>query len=297
MDEQMSRVRPDTESAPARWASVTVAVDAQVPHDEALRWIARHTVDGIEHVRIVGVDPPVNEAPDTTARTDDALVEAVRAACPGVTVSLARRPGPVTDAIVDESGGDDLLVVGAYRSRRGATAGRNPARIAERAFVPTVVVPDVPHPIDGDVVLAVDEPLDPGAEAIAVAEALRRRRRLTLLRAWEMPVLTRTGLTDFAEDPLRWRRVNAELLERATAQLRARHPELRIHPLLVEGHPGRAIADHTRLASLVVLGQGHVHVLSGSVLHDLLRETSSPVCVVPPAAASAAVDEPEEATA
>ncbi len=193
---------------------------------------------------------------------------------------------------MDESDDGDLLVVGTYRGRRGSTAGGDPARVAERAAVPTVVVPEGPHPIAGDVVLAVDEPLDAHAEALAVAEARRTHRRLTLLRAWEMPVLTRTGLTDFAEEPLRWRTRNAELLQRVTAAVTARHPDVRVHPLLVEGRPGHAIAAHTRRASLVVLGVGHVHALSGSVLHDVLRETVSPVLVVPPAAHTAtAIDE------
>ncbi|MCS5514108.1 hypothetical protein NY537_15305 [Curtobacterium flaccumfaciens pv. betae] len=97
-------------------------------------------------------------------------------------------------------------------------------------------------------------------------------------------MLTRTGLTDFAEDPLRWRARNAELLQRVTEDLTARFPAVRIRPLLVEGHPGHAIASRTRRASLVVLGRGHVRVLSGALLHDVVRETAAPVCVVPPAA-------------
>ncbi|MBF4614958.1 universal stress protein [Curtobacterium sp. VKM Ac-1376] len=150
--------------------------------------------------------------------------------------------------------------------------------------MPTVIVPEGPHPIDGDVVLALEEPIDERAVSIAVDEAVRRNRRLTLLRAWEMPVSTRTGITGFADDPMRWRTRNAELLQRVTDELTARYPALRIRPLLVEGHPGHATASRTRRASLVVLGRGHVRVLSGALLHDVLRETGAPVCVVPPAA-------------
>jgi hypothetical protein len=267
--------------------SITLGVDATAPHEQARAWVAERAADGTRTVQIVAVDPG-GRAPDGTAD----LVVAMRDACPTTTVTASHRSGSMVGALVGASENDDLLVVGSFRSKRGSTVGRMPERLAERALVPVVVVPDTERPIEGDVVLAVDEPLDERAVAIAVSEAIRRHRRLTMLRAWEMPVITRTGLTDFAEDPLRWRRINAEILARATATIRERFPEVRVHELLVEGHPGRAIVDHTRLASLVVLGQGHVHVLSGSVLHDVIRESFVPVCVVP--AGATAQDEAEE---
>ncbi|ROS73816.1 universal stress protein family protein [Curtobacterium sp. PhB130] len=271
------------------WRTVTLAADAARPHEEAIAWVAARAGTGIEHVRVVGVDPALEGRVGSDGkRVAEHVADETRDALPGVDVAIVRHAGPLDAALVRESDAGDLLVVGTFRSRRGSTAGNGPARVAERSAVPTVVVPDGPHPIDGDVVLAVEEPLDERAVAIAVDEARRRHRRLTVLRAWEMPVLTRTGLTDFAEDPLRWRRQNEALLQRATAVLAARYPDVRVRPLLVEGHPGRAIAAHTRQASLVVLGQGHVHVLSGSVLHDVLRATVSPVCVVPPSAHEAA---------
>ncbi|KTR41892.1 hypothetical protein NS263_03415 [Curtobacterium oceanosedimentum] len=268
-----------------RWRAVTLAADATRPHDEAVRWLAARAGTGVERVHVIGADPASESRTGPTgAGVADAVAAAVRSALPHARVVVRRHAGHPAHALVEESDDGDLLVVGTFRNRRGSTAGGEAARIAERVSVPTVVVPEGPHPIAGDVVLAVDEPVDEHAEAIAVAEARRTHRRLTLLRAWEMPVLTRTGLTDFAEDPLRWRSRNAELLERITVEVRARHPDVRVHALLVEGHPGRAIAAHTRRASLVVLGVGHVHALSGSVLHDVLRETVAPVCVVPPAA-------------
>ncbi|QSB22380.1 universal stress protein [Curtobacterium sp. 24E2] len=263
-----------------RWTTVTLAADAAMPHDEALRWIVARAGAGVERLRIIGAD----HALEGRTPVADQLAEAARTALPGVAVEVLRHAGPFAAALVEESDGGDLLVIGSFRHRRGSTAGGDPARVAERAAVPTVVVPEGPHPIDGDVVLAVEDPIDERAVSIAVDEAVRRNRRLTLLRAWEMPVLTRTGLTDFAEDPLRWRTSNAELLQRVTSVLTARYPSLRLRPLLVEGHPGHAIASHTRRASLVVLGRGHVRALSGSLLHDVVRETAAPVCVVPPAA-------------
>lgn len=272
----------DEHGTDEHWTTVTIAADAARPHDAALQWVVAHADRGVERLRVVGVDPALEGrvGPDGK-RVAEHVADAARAAMPDVEVRIVRHAGSLAAALVTESGAGDLLVVGAFRNRRGSTIGTAPARAAERAAVPTVVVPDGPHPIDGDVVLAVDEPVDERAVAIAVAEARRRHRRLTLLRAWEMPVLTRTGLTDFAEDPLRWRQENAALLQRVTDRLVDRFPDLRLRPLLVEGHPGRAIAAHTRTASLVVLGQGHVRVLSGSVLHDVLRESVAPVCVVP----------------
>lgn len=278
-----------------RWTTVTLAADAAMPHDEALRWVAARVGTGIERLRIIGAD----HALEGRTPVADQLAEAARTALPGVAVEVRRHAGPFAAALVEESDGGDLLVIGSFRHRRGSTAGGDPARVAERAAVPTVVVPEGPHPIDGDVVLAVEDPIDERAVSIAVDEAVRRNRRLTLLRAWEMPVLTRTGLTDFAEDPLRWRTRNAELLQQVTSVLTARYPSLRLRPLLVEGHPGHAIAAHTRRASLVVLGRGHVRALSGSLLHDVVRETAAPVCVVPPAAhpdaRAASVDEADGA--
>lgn len=281
-----------------RWRTITLAADAARPHAEAVRWLAEHAGVGIEQVHVIGVDPASEgrTGPDGDG-VADVVAAAVRSALPSARVVVRRHAGHPTLALVQESDDGDLLVVGTFRNRRGSTAGGDAARVAQRAAVPTVVVPEGPHPIAGDVVLAVDEPVDEHAEAIAVAEARASRRRLTLLRAWEMPVLTRTGLTDFAEDPLRWRSRNAELLQRVSTAVAVRHPDVRVHPLLVEGHPGRAIAAHTRRASLVVLGVGHVHALSGSVLHDVLRETVAPVCVVPPAAHAAAGATPVGRTA
>ncbi len=264
-----------------RWTTVTLAADAAMPHDEALRWIAARV--GQRASNGCGSSAPTTRwragprSPTSSPRPRGPRCPVWRSRCTG---TPARSPA----ALVEESDGGDLLVIGSFRHRRGSTAGGDPARVAERAAVPTVVVPEGPHPIDGDVVLAVEDPIDERAVSIAVDEAVRRNRRLTLLRAWEMPVLTRTGLTDFAEDPLRWRPRNAELLQQVTPSLTARYPSVRIRPLLVEGHPGHAIASHTRRASLVVLGRGHVRVLSGSLLHDVVRETAAPVCVVPPAA-------------
>ncbi|WP_066518872.1 universal stress protein [Curtobacterium ammoniigenes] len=257
--------------------SIVLGVASDVPHHEAQRWATeRARAGGTLHVVVVD--------PDDGGVDADDVVERIRAACPDVSVSASRRTGSVVPELVAAAEEDDLLVVGSFRGKRGSTAGYRVERLAERATIPVVVVPDPARAIEGDVVLAVDEPLDERAVQLAVDEARRRRRRLTALRAWEMPVITRTGLTDFAEDPLRWRRINAELLDRATAQIAARFPDVRVHPLLVEGHPARAIVDHTRLASLVVLGQGHAHVLSGSILREVVRESQVPVCVVPLAA-------------
>lgn len=266
------------------WTTVTLAADAARPHEESLQWIAAHAA-GITRVRVIGVDPAIEaRVGPGGVRVADAVAAAVRAAVPGAEVVIRRHAGPFAAALVTESDGGDLLVIGTYRGRRGSTAGGDPARVATRAAVPTVVVPEGPHPIDGDVVLAVEEPVDEHAVAIACAEAVRSHRRVTLLRAWEMPVLTRTGLTDFAEDPMRWRTRNAELLDRVTAALTEQHPAVRFRPLLVEGRPGQAIGAHTRRASLVVLGLGHVRALSGALLHDVMRGSVSPVCVVPAAA-------------
>ncbi|WP_420367700.1 universal stress protein [Curtobacterium sp. L1-20] len=279
-----------------RWTTVTVAADAARPHDEAVQWLATRAATGIERVHVIGVDPAAEArvGPDGV-RVADAVAAAVRRVLPAAEVEVRRHAGPFAAALVDESDDGDLLVIGTFRSRRGSTAGGDPARVAARAAVPTVVVPEGPHPIEGDVVLAVEEPVDARAEGIACGEARRLHRRVTLVRAWEMPVLTRSGLTDFAEDPMRWRTRNAELLARVTAELSTRHPDVRFRPLLVEGHPGQAIASHTRRASLVVLVQGHVRVSSGSVLHDVLRSAVSPVCVVPGAAGAGTVDDPARA--
>lgn len=268
-----------------RWTTVTLAADAAEPHQEALRWVTARVGTGIDRVRVVGVDAASEgrTGPDGK-RVADALADAVTDALPDARVEVRRHAGPFANALIEESDSGDVLVIGTFRSRRGSTAGGDPARVASRAAVPTVVVPDGPHPIEGDVVLVAEEPIDRRAAAIAVEEARRRHRRVTVLRPWEMPVLTRTGLTDFAEEPMRWRTSNAELLQRVTTTLAGEYPDVRFHQLLVEGHAGRAVAEHTRRASLVVLGIQHATARSGSFLHDLLRGTASPVCVVPPAA-------------
>lgn len=270
------------------WSTITLALDPARPHPEAADWVierVRLAEDSaaVARVRVVRLAVPSGRPGARSGTGVDDAVARVREAAP----SLVVESSPDLDPSATDTG---VLVVGTFRDARGTTSGRVPGRVAERAAVPTVVVPDQVRTVHGDVVIAVDEPLDDRALAAAVAEATVRRRRLTLLRAWEMPVLTRTGLTDFAEEPLRWRTRNAALLARADVEVGRRYPSVRRHQLLVEGQPGRAIAAHTRRASLVVLGQGHVRLLSGSVLHDLLREALCPVLVLPAAGAVGRVD-------
>ncbi len=171
-----------------RWRTVTMAADAAHPHDEALRWLAGRAGTGVDRVRVIGVDPAIEArvGPDGV-RVADAVADAARRALPDAAVEVRRHAGSFANALVEESDDGDLLVIGTFRHRRGSTAGAAPARVAARAAVPTVIVPDGPHPVDGDVVLTVDDPLDEEAVAIAVEEARRRHRRITLLRRGRCP--------------------------------------------------------------------------------------------------------------
>ncbi|WP_134739341.1 universal stress protein [Nocardioides sp. 503] len=77
-----------------------------------------------------------------------------------------------------------------------------------------------------------------------------------------------------------------ELVEAAAADVRARHPRLRLRTVVRRAHPRQALLDLASSASLLVVGsRGHGPlrtVLLGSVSVGLAREAACPVVVVRP---------------
>ena len=200
--------------------------------------------------------------------------------------------GGVVAELVHAAADARMVVLGDER-RHGLSrlvTGSVTGRVASRAPVPVVVVPTVwsPGQETDRVVVAVAE-RDASAELVAHAlgEAADRGGELVLVHAWELPAVFYD--TTLEHDQVAW---EADARHRLMQTLdRARH--LAPHAVGTEawiqirqGQPAQVIADESKGADLLVIGRrGHAFPLRrlGGTGHALLRESSCPVEVVPPA--------------
>ncbi|KQV69584.1 hypothetical protein ASC64_06985 [Nocardioides sp. Root122] len=135
----------------------------------------------------------------------------------------------------------------------------------------------------GEVVVGVHEGGTPPQALVAAFEwAAASGAPLRVLHSWRL---------DPAYDDIISARVAAEWRERqlrelatAVLGLRALHPDVHVELEVAHQWPTEALVDHSRRASLVVVGR-HAHGWAGehlgSVARTLLREAQGPVMVVP----------------
>jgi nucleotide-binding universal stress UspA family protein len=166
---------------------------------------------------------------------------------------------------------------------RSVLTGRLPLRIAEHAACPVVVVPDDWQRRTGSVVVGLgDDDSSDGAIAFAAAEAADLGVELRVLHAWSPPSSTADLPVDLA-DPVDLRSVHGERLADVARRARERCPEVREH--LHEGAAGMALVALAADAALAVVGTHRTgpigEFLVGSTAASLLRDSRTPVCVVP----------------
>ncbi|MFJ3670886.1 universal stress protein [Streptomyces sp. NPDC090106] len=240
---------------------------------------------------------------------DDSVLDEVRARLtdlPGVpeTEYLALEGAP--GALVPELGAIAQLLVLGSRGRGGFAGlllGSNGMAAARDAECPVVVVPRPGREVHGDLPqepgprvvagLQVDGP-DDATLAFAFTEAALRGARLQVVAAyaWPLPtwavsgeVVTLLADQDAAEAETR------TLAEGRLAPHRARHPEVRAEVTVLPGDAAGNLVAASRDAELVVVGRHRRRLLAparmlGSVTHAVLLHATSPVAVVPPAAAN-----------
>ncbi|MFJ7288606.1 universal stress protein [Curtobacterium sp. NPDC098951] len=267
---------------------ILVGLDASQASWTALRWAANRAADHPARVRIVHA----LETGDTDVFVvRERLAEAgafVRGTAPGTVVETSVERGFAADALVDDTADADLLVIGAHRARRvrSALTGSLPERIATRAPVPTVVVPDDWTFGSGPIVVGIDADTADAALAFALQEARRTARSVRLVHAWRVtaPVAPRpiALLEDASSADEQSARLALGAAEREAAHL---EPAVPVRSTLWEGDAGEALAKAGVEASLIVVGRRHRTAIGGELFGSVARETmhrsKTPVVIVP----------------
>ncbi|SDD90607.1 universal stress protein [Nocardioides lianchengensis] len=221
------------------------------------------------HLLHATTDPAPDDVLTAARRYADAAVAGL------VPVTAGTVPGSPTAVLTGPAVDAALLVVGRssyaghpyVRTLTGVAAARVPA--------PVLAVPDdwVRRTAGPRVVVGVDEGAN-GGEALVEAFAAARAggAALTLLASWWRP----------ARDP---EEVAAEV-ERATASLRAWHPDVPVDVRVVHGPAGEALIEASTDADLVVLGRHEPLLPGGSrlgpVARAVLRDARCPVLLSTP---------------
>ncbi|HEY1116343.1 MAG TPA: universal stress protein, partial [Acidimicrobiales bacterium] len=238
------------------WATRTASLA-----NEPLTVVVATATDDLmpEHALISGghLDEVVSAATDSLGQTplSDAVVET--------------RPGPAVPVLLDAASKASALVVGSrgYGQVAGMLNGSVSQHVARHAACPVVVVRPSAKPQSRRIVVGVD-----GSEAsAAAAEFACRRAALTgedvvVIHGWRDG--RATGTTRREIPPGFMERIAREerLLGAAVADLRQRHPEVRIEAEAIPVVGWRALADASATASLVVVGSRGRGAFTGMLL-------------------------------
>lgn len=263
------------EAARRRWplhvmtcAELPVAVEAGIVGSGA----AGATLDAAVHEH-----EEVNQRAVTLARSFGLEVEVT-----GETVLGA--PGY---AVVSAAHDDDMLVVGAtsHPGRITDLLGSVATVIAHRAHGPVCVVhgTDRRHVAIGRIVVGIDD--SPGSdEALmwGVEESMRVGAEIELIHAWSYPY---ANGRHHGSDPRHEMRLDAmRTLEAAELRVKGFCEHLRVHSIVSEESPAKAIIDAGRDADLIVVGTrgrgGFASLVLGSVSRTVLQHATVPVVLV-----------------
>ncbi|MFD5856843.1 universal stress protein [Streptomyces chartreusis] len=268
---------------------VVVGVDGSLNAVRALDWASDEAARRGTQLRVVYAVPDRDEA-------GPVLVSAaarVRERHPAVSVVTRAAAGSAARALVRESEGADLTVVGTrgFGGVTGLLAGSVSLRLAAHLPGPLLVVRG-DHPCDGErsVLLGLEDDSDADAASYAFHEAERRGARLKVLHSTHRYITPELPSLIPATSPGQRRRAQNDLAEEAVprfnlAQLREEHPEVGVDTRTVRSGPARALLDATRESAVVVIG-AHRRTSRpgprvGPVAHTLLHRSHCPVVLVP----------------
>lgn len=264
---------------------ITVGVDAGNAASAAVDWVIHwHRARQAHITLLTAFDYLVDEVEEEAAVLEREAWR-IREALPDAVVETAMADGSVPGVLKRHSRETDLLVVGSHRSRhaRSVLTGRLPLRIAEHAACPVVVVPDDWRRQAGPIVVGFgDDGSSDAAVAFAAAEAADLGVELRVLHAWSAPI-SAADLQPMIIDPLDLRTAHGERLAAVARRARMRCPTVREH--LHEGAAGFALVALAAESELAVVGthrSGPIgELLLGSTAASLIRDSRTPVCVVP----------------
>ncbi len=268
---------------------VVVGVDGSLNAVRALDWAADEAARRDADLRVVYAVPDRDEAGPVLA----SAAARVRERHPALSVMTKAAEGSTVRALLRESEGSDLTVVGT-RGLGGVTgllAGSVSLRLAAHVHGPLLVVRG-DHPCDDErtVLLGLEDDSDSDAASYAFYEAERRGVRLRVLHSTHHPVTPELPSLIPATSPGQRRRAQNDLAEEAVprfnlAQLRDEHPQVDVETRTVRRGPAQALLDHTQESAVVVIGTHRRTTRPGPQLgpvsHTLLHRSHCPVVIVP----------------
>jgi nucleotide-binding universal stress UspA family protein len=289
----------------SRAPRLLVGVDGTEGSVEALRWAAHEAARRSAPLHVmtcaelpVAVEAGLVGGSTTTGSAMDAIV-AEHDAVNQRAVNLARSFGLDIEvsgdtvlgapayALVGAAHPDDIIVIGAtsHPGRLTEVLGSVATVISHRAHCPVVVV----HGTDrrdaniGRIAVGVDgSPCGNNALLWAADEAMRCGAELLLVHGWTYPYQgPRSGASDARDDM----KLDAmRMLESCSRRVKDTAPTLRVHSIISEHSPAKAIIDAGKEADLLVVGSrghgGFGALLLGSVSRTVLQHSSVPVVVV-----------------
>lgn len=272
-----------TSRAALAWAAREASV-RRLPVRLVSAWSTHYAVDTIGLAQSVVMD-------HCTAVLDEAQ-EAIAAVDPTIPVTTVTHMGSAALAIVEESVGAELVVVGSrgHRALPAMLIGATSLQVAAHAHCPVVVVREDHHalPSRGRVLVGVDGS-EASSEAVgqAFAHAARAGAELVAAHAWEVPLTT--GVVAAVAAPMDAgpaAQGARAVVARQTGPWREKYPDVRVTTVVEPGRPADLLVERSAEADLVVVGsRGHGVVagaLLGSVGHALLHAAHCPVLVVRP---------------
>lgn len=256
---------------------VTVGVDGTVTALRAVGWATAEAGARGVPLTILHAAPYAGQA-EGRRRAETILAHASSTAhrCDGsVTVRTRTLDGQPVPALVQASGGADLLVLGMAAGRPGeVTLGSVAVAVSARARCPVTVVRGHHRATTSGrpVLLGVDDVLaDAPAVAAAFADAQRHGTSLVVLHA-------RPGHAPGADADV------AAELEVGLTPWRSAHPDVPIEVRVEHGRPEDALLHAAAQARLVVVSthrRGTVaRLLLGSCSRALTHHSPCPVCIV-----------------
>ena len=280
---------------------IVAATDGSEESLRAVEWAAREAVLHSAPLRIVSAASLPRTAslqlkPERDVvlgfvreHRDRALAAAeARAAemAPGLLISTDPLEGPPARAVTGSGSGALMLVVGS-RGIGAFTAmvlGSVARYTAGHACCPVVVVREETAAVHRQVGVGIGD-LDDCADSLAFAfeEAALHKASLRAIHAWHAPQasISRAG-TPYPPPALHAAAADtARELTLLLDRWQEKYPDVPVSQDVMHGHPGRALADLSARADLVILGRHPGLPGPGSVRHAVLNHAHGPIAIVP----------------
>lgn len=205
-----------------------------------------------------------------------------------VECSVEIRRGPTVPVLLSAAQDAALLVIGSQGQglASGSLTGSISQHVVRHARCPVVVVRPLRHPDARRIVVGVDgSGGSDSALRFACQRAAATGEDLVAVhchgRTWSAP---RRSLRTVAADAGSPTPTAQPLLDESVARVRADFPHIAIATEAVPGPPDRVLVDHSRRASLLVVGSrgrdAFAELLLGSVSQHVLQRAECPVAVV-----------------